>query len=179
MKPARRPEFVYFISDGENIKIGYSLWPHQRMQDLQVGHATALQMLGIMRVSSKDEEDRLHDRFLHLRVRGEWFRPGPDLLRFIARLPDPSEQQPSFAEWFSNRQATGWPNEEAERAAYFVGKYLEMQERRPLPRPMLQGLAEQAKALERAMNRTIRLNAAPCSETHSLVTAPATDGRGP
>jgi hypothetical protein len=33
-----------------------------------------------------DREAELHQRFRHLHVRGEWFRPGPDLLAFIGQV---------------------------------------------------------------------------------------------
>ena len=76
---------VYFITNGQEIKIGQSGAPLARMKDLQNSTPLPLQMLGHFR-AHPDEEYRLHAMFRHLRVRGEWFRPDPELIAFIDEL---------------------------------------------------------------------------------------------
>ena len=89
---------VYFIQCCDNagyIKIGYTT-THVRAGQLHTAReALALRMSSIqsscpyplkaLGVTSGDprEERFLHARFASLRVRGEWFSPGLDLIAFI------------------------------------------------------------------------------------------------
>jgi hypothetical protein len=43
-------------------------------------------------------EKELHRRFSHLRLTGEWFRPGEDLLRFITFLKQVKSRRPLTAQ---------------------------------------------------------------------------------
>lgn len=84
---ARGPScsWVYFIqSDGPDgpIKIGVSMSVKGRMRDLQVANPKPLRLIGKMPGSSRDER-KIHRQFKHLHIRGEWFRPGNDLLIFV------------------------------------------------------------------------------------------------
>jgi hypothetical protein len=89
---------VYFIQacnvDGY-IKIGYTT-THVRSGQLHTAHEALLLRMSIIQVScpyplkalgvtSGDprEERLIQGRFSHLRVRGEWYAPGLDLLAFI------------------------------------------------------------------------------------------------
>lgn len=98
--PAPRREYrdhgwVYFIDDGEAIKIGFSVSPQHRLIALQTGHPRALKVIG--RVSVKViGENAIHRKFRHLRVRGEWFRPDPELLAFIEEVQRRPVPTPSF-----------------------------------------------------------------------------------
>lgn len=80
---------VYFIQQGESgsIKIGYSKNPAQRLATLQTGHSEPLHMRA-MAPGSMAQERALHDRFAHLRVSGEWFRPGEDLVAYMRLVAD-------------------------------------------------------------------------------------------
>lgn len=80
---------VYFIQQGDSgaIKIGCSKNPSQRLQGLQTGHSEPLRLLTCA-VGSQGQERALHDRFAHLRVSGEWFRPAEDLLAYIRLVND-------------------------------------------------------------------------------------------
>ncbi len=77
---------IYFIQDESAlfIKIGYTAADDamERLRDLQTGCPSGLVLLYSM-PGSMDYERELHQRFSHARVRGEWFQPVPDLLRFI------------------------------------------------------------------------------------------------
>lgn len=80
---------VYFIQQGDSgaIKIGCSKNPAQRLQSLQTGHSEPLRLLTCA-VGSQAQERALHDRFAHLRVSGEWFRPAEELLAYIRLVND-------------------------------------------------------------------------------------------
>jgi hypothetical protein len=81
------PTFVYFIRAGAAgpIKIGYSATPVDRLSTLQTATHEALTLLAHV-AGDVDDERRLHDRFAHLRQRGEWFRAEQDLLDLIAQV---------------------------------------------------------------------------------------------
>lgn len=73
---------VYFATDGEAIKIGFSGAPSLRLQDLQSANHRQLRLLKTIE-GNQDTETALHQRFSHLHIRGEWFRSDPELLDFI------------------------------------------------------------------------------------------------
>lgn len=80
---------VYFVQQGDSgaIKIGCSKDPTKRLATLQCGHSEHLRMLTCA-PGTQQQERALHDRFAHLRVSGEWFRPGDDLLAYIRLVTD-------------------------------------------------------------------------------------------
>lgn len=86
---AERPEvpscWVYFIRSGEGgpIKIGHARDPYTRLMNLRTASPEPVTYLGHV-AGGIDEERALHKRFGHLRIRGEWFLPAPELLDFIA-----------------------------------------------------------------------------------------------
>jgi hypothetical protein len=76
---------LYFIQEEDHgpIKIGWTKnSPRVRLEDLQVGNPRPPHIVAMMPGTILDET-RLHDRFRHLNIRGEWFRPEADLLDFI------------------------------------------------------------------------------------------------
>ena len=79
--------YVYFIQRGDAIKIGFSVQPERRMENLQSSHHLPLQLLGTVPASVVDEM-AVHARFAHLRIRGEWFRSDRDLIQFIKTAKD-------------------------------------------------------------------------------------------
>lgn len=79
---------VYFVSDGDAIKIGFtSNGVDRRLEALRNGNPREIKVLATMR-GTMDDEKRLHRRFAEYRVRGEWFKAAPELLDFIASLGD-------------------------------------------------------------------------------------------
>ena len=77
--------FIYFISDGEFVKIGSAYDPDKRCADLQVGNAKELKLLltipvkfihggnaGFVDRTIKTERF-LQNTFASHRIRGEWF----------------------------------------------------------------------------------------------------------
>ena len=77
---------TYFIQDTESrnhlIKIGRSLEPIRRLNDLQNSSPVRLRLIGLV---LEDIEGKLHTRFKEQRQHGEWFRPTRALLKFIKK----------------------------------------------------------------------------------------------
>ena len=94
----QRCGWTYFVRDGEFIKIGSSMRPRERIGMLQTGSSRPLEILAVVPMEVADEF-ATHQRFAHLRARGEWFRAEPDLLEFISGLersttdPQPQPQR--------------------------------------------------------------------------------------
>lgn len=75
---ARRPVgYVYAITDGEAVKIGWSARhpasPGGRLTQLQTAHAKELHLVGAV-LAPQQHEAELHAKFSEHRLRGEWFR---------------------------------------------------------------------------------------------------------
>ena len=80
---------VYFIqSEGPDglIKIGYTKNVFKRLQDLRNNSSYPLKLLHDVDGDVATER-AMHERFIHLHYRGEWFRPGEDLLAFCGIKP--------------------------------------------------------------------------------------------
>lgn len=73
---------VYFISDGEFVKIGVAREPMGRLKDLQVANARPLTLLFVID-GSFAEETQLHARFADYHKLGDWFRMEGELATFI------------------------------------------------------------------------------------------------
>lgn len=86
-EPRPKPTFVYFAQRGENgpIKIGVSGGVKARVSALQTAVAEPVRLLASIEGTRRDEEE-LHFRFQAHRLKGEWFRPVPELLAHIAVL---------------------------------------------------------------------------------------------
>jgi hypothetical protein len=78
---------VYFIqeSGAGYIKIGTTKNVDARVRD---GTTFTPHTLSVLALISGDHriETTLHKRFAHARIRGEWFRPVPELLAYIAEI---------------------------------------------------------------------------------------------
>jgi hypothetical protein len=95
--------YVYFVQADEAIKIGYSANPEMRLADLQIGSHQVLELIGVMEGTPKTEH-AIHEQFEHLRIRGEWFASGLELLEFIdsvklkpAEPPPPAPSRPTVS----------------------------------------------------------------------------------
>ena len=109
---------VYFIRCPANgfIKIGYTAGdPSERLWRLRATIPVPIEPLAWVEGTIADER-RLHERFAEAWSHGEWFRPVPDLVKFIEavgtpwtpwprrmlkrrRLVAPPPEKPSVAEW--------------------------------------------------------------------------------
>lgn len=77
--------YVYFMRSGDAIKIGFSIQPLKRTDELQIGNPEELELLGTFKGTIRDERS-LHDDFSHLEIRREWFRAEQELLEFIEEV---------------------------------------------------------------------------------------------
>lgn len=79
---------VYFAQRQGLIKIGHSRSVPNRVCALKS------ELLGAV-PGGKEIETELHTRFSHLRVKGEWFKPGDDLLSYIRS--EAQDHKPDYA----------------------------------------------------------------------------------
>jgi len=86
---------IYFIEmkvpnlpeEERPIKIGItSTAVNKRLSNLTTASPFPLVLLGCTPVCRKSKEGKLHSRFRHLRIKGEWFRGDPSLREFIEQV---------------------------------------------------------------------------------------------
>lgn len=79
--------WIYIVRAGNQnaAKIGWSGSLPDRLRTLQCAHVHPLRLLASF-PGARGDEVRLHHQFRSLRMRGEWFRLGDDLRRFIASV---------------------------------------------------------------------------------------------
>lgn len=79
--------FVYFIEteDGKFVKIGYSIHPYRRLNELGTSRPIDLRLIGWM-PGTFETERWLHHKFASIQERGEWFASTPVLRRFIKAI---------------------------------------------------------------------------------------------
>ena len=81
----RRRTYVYFIRNGNTVKIGHSHSPHKRMASMRTANHAKLEMLAITDGGAMRERV-LHKRFAKFRLSGEWFTLAPDITKYISGL---------------------------------------------------------------------------------------------
>lgn len=80
---------VYFILDEKSaaVKIGKSNNIEERLSDLQTGNSNLLTVEHFIECKSEEHsfelEKKLHKKFEHLHIKGEWFKYDPDLFNYI------------------------------------------------------------------------------------------------
>lgn len=90
----RKPEFddgasVYFLKRFQFVKIGYAVNVRKRIKDINAGSSIVPGMVCVpvkllaTIPGGRPKEQKLHQRFAHLRVAGEWFVGTAELMRFI------------------------------------------------------------------------------------------------
>ena len=77
---------VYFLSDGNLIKIGYTEDIAKRLAQLQTGNSRRLELLSIIPSGTKKTEQAIHRNWQADRIRGEWFTDSPALRAKIKDL---------------------------------------------------------------------------------------------
>jgi hypothetical protein len=84
---------TYFVQVGTDgpIKIGQTIDVQKRLSMLQTGNHEEMRLLLVLPDRSAERE--LHRRFTSCRLRGEWFKPAPELLSFIR---DSAKQEIAF-----------------------------------------------------------------------------------
>lgn len=79
---------IYFLKNGDAVKIGYAASPSLRTDYLQTGSPYRMEVLGAIEGGYEDE-NALHQRFAHLRISGEWFRLDKEMIFFLADILNP------------------------------------------------------------------------------------------
>ncbi len=77
----KRSSLVYFIKDGDKVKIGHSIKPTVRMTNLET-HSKLELLLTLP--GGHNREKQLHKKFHAFRVKGEWFNLVPEIASYIA-----------------------------------------------------------------------------------------------
>lgn len=74
--------YVYCITDGTAVKIGKSTnHPSNRLAELQTGNPRLLSLVAYVEADNVTiEEIRMHQKFAHLNVLGEWFEVHPEII---------------------------------------------------------------------------------------------------
>jgi len=80
--PVEDDGYVYFIRDGEYMKIGYSTDVQQRMKSLITANPRDIELIAVFPGSTKTERE-LHSAFAYCRHRGEWFHIDPKMYDII------------------------------------------------------------------------------------------------
>ena len=81
--------YVYVIqaSISKKVKIGWAVDPDKRLKMLQTGNPEPLTILLKIRCrtdeEAKQKEAELHEKFGHIRLQGEWFDFGPDIINLL------------------------------------------------------------------------------------------------
>lgn len=120
---------VYFAQDTDSqlIKIGRVKNfedVEARINALQLGSPVKLNILTVLNCNPH-YETKLHQKFAHLRVHGEWFRPTLELVEFIGQIKRTGEvdlERTEFVAWIE-RELTrlGWSHRELARRAGVSG----------------------------------------------------------
>lgn len=80
----KTPGFIYFVEADGHIKIGFAKNWRSRITTLQIANHRRLKVVGVI-AGSQEQERGLHQRFAHLRSRGEWFQKGEELANYIEK----------------------------------------------------------------------------------------------
>ncbi|WP_454627010.1 GIY-YIG nuclease family protein [Bradyrhizobium cenepequi] len=79
------PGYVYFITDGDAIKIGFARNVEKRLRSLQTSHHVPLRLLGAV-VAQPEDEKEMHARLAHRRILGEWFEVHGDVFDVLMEM---------------------------------------------------------------------------------------------
>ena len=72
-----QPTFVYFITNGQEVKIGVSMHPEKRIKEIQSSNPLDLSFLKIIKCTDRNQafevEGTLHEILWECHKRGEWY----------------------------------------------------------------------------------------------------------
>lgn len=77
--------YLYFISDGQHVKVGRAISVLNRLRALQVSHAKPLTVIAAVPSNHAVERD-VHRAFRDFREKGEWFRHEGAFGTFLSRV---------------------------------------------------------------------------------------------
>lgn len=82
--PQQPPKgFVYVIGFSHYVKIGYTTNINSRLTVIQTYVPEKIKIYGTIEHATIDDEAQLHERFVALRLEGEWFRKEGELAAWI------------------------------------------------------------------------------------------------
>ncbi len=74
LKKKNRVGCVYFISDGDYTKIGYTYYLPKRMEVLQISNARKLTLVySYLTIAPKEDETAMHLKYASSHISGEWY----------------------------------------------------------------------------------------------------------
>ena len=79
----RDQQKVYFMKSGDLVKIGISIEPTSRLNQLRTGNPN-IELIGTM-WGGEIVEELLHNKFQAYWVRGEWFQLNEEIISYIQR----------------------------------------------------------------------------------------------
>ena len=81
---------IYFIGNVElgAVKIGKSIDPQKRLDDLQTGNSRNLVLYGVIDNVTPELENTLHKILSDIRLKGEWFKLTDKLIQFMVSKTD-------------------------------------------------------------------------------------------
>lgn len=80
--------YVYFLKTGNEVKIGFSVNPRERLHSLQTGCARPAKMVKIVK-GTPTTERAFHKRFAEYHLKGEWFDLRGRLAKYLEQCVDP------------------------------------------------------------------------------------------
>lgn len=80
-------EYIYAISNGTDIKVGYSANVKRRLKQLNTGSAVNLYILCTF-TGGRELESQIHNRFKGCRINREWFRAENELLDYLNSMSE-------------------------------------------------------------------------------------------
>lgn len=95
---------LYFARVADAVKIGHARDVKARMRLLRVDNAGEVELLGTV-AGTLEGERAIHERFAHLRIRGEWFEATDELLHFVTCCALSEERRRAWAEIEADRRA--------------------------------------------------------------------------
>lgn len=76
---------IYFIKQGEHVKIGFTNSLKKRLHTLQVSSPVKLEVIGLVK-GEKEDEKNYHNTFRHINSNGEWFLYTDEIKNFTDSL---------------------------------------------------------------------------------------------
>ena len=76
---------IYFVKQGDYVKIGYTNTFKRRLNQLQTSSPVKLEVLALIK-GDKSDEKNFHDAFKHINANGEWFLYNDEIERFVDSL---------------------------------------------------------------------------------------------
>lgn len=76
---------IYFVKQGDYVKIGYTNTFKRRLNQLQTSSPVKLEVLALIK-GDKSDEKNFHDAFKHINTNGEWFLYNDEIERFVDSL---------------------------------------------------------------------------------------------